>query len=108
MDQRTISDCCEVPHTEFVQYIGLTGANSEISCWSPILLRTTGSTIAQLHRLGVMRTLLNSLFLTALLAGCHGGSQPNVQLGGTTLIGKLLQASNVEFFGGFCSLILSR
>ena len=55
-----------------------------------------------------MWTLLNSLFLAALLAGCHGVSQPNVQLGGTTLVGNRLQAPNVDFFGGYCSLILTR
>ena len=49
--------------------------------------------------------LLNSLFLTALLTGCHSDDQSRVQLGGTTLIGKLLQPSNLEFFGGYCSRI---
>jgi len=52
--------------------------------------------------------LLNSLFLIALLTGCHGDGQPRAQLGGTTLVGKLLQPSNMEFFGGTCSLISTR
>jgi len=53
--------------------------------------------------------LLKSLFVTALLTGCHGYGQPRVQLRGTTLVGKFLQPSKMEFFGGYyCSLILTR
>ena len=87
-------------------YIGLNEAISDIGHRFSVFLCI--STIAWLHRLGVMWTLLNSLFFTAFLAGCHGGSQPNVQLGGTTLIGKRLQASNLDFFGGYFPLILTR
>jgi len=53
-------------------------------------------------------TLLNSLLLAALLTGCDGVSQPSVQLGDTTLIGSSLQPANLEFFGGYCYLILMR
>ena len=49
--------------------------------------------------------LLSSFFLTALLADCHPVSHPRVQLGDTTLIGKRLQPSNLEFFGGYYSPI---
>jgi hypothetical protein len=87
-------------------YIGLNEALSDISRRSSVFLRT--STIAWFHRLGVMWTLLNSLFFAAFLVGCHGGSQPNVQLGGTALMGKRLQASSMDFFGGYCPLILTR
>ena len=45
--------------------------------------------------------LLSSFFLTALLADCHSVSHPRVQLGDTTLKGKRLQPSNLEFFGGY-------
>ena len=47
-----------------------------------------------------MWALLNSLFLTALLVEGHPVSEPRVQLGDTTLIGKCLKPSNVDFFGG--------
>jgi hypothetical protein len=43
--------------------------------------------------------ILNSLFLLTGLHH-HRGDQPRVRLGGTTLTGKLLQPSNLEFFGG--------
>ena len=49
--------------------------------------------------------LLNSVFLPALLAECHSVRHPRVQLGDTTLIGKRLQPSNLEFFGGYFSPI---
>ena len=53
--------------------------------------------------------LLNSLLLTAWLAECHPAGQPHVQLGDTTIIGKHLQPSNLEFFGGWwCSPILTQ
>ena len=45
--------------------------------------------------------LLTSLFLAAFVTGVPGGSdKPRLQLGGTTLTGKRLQPSNLEFFGG--------
>ena len=45
--------------------------------------------------------LLTSLFLAALVTGIPGGGDPpRMQLGGTTLIGKRLRPSNLEFFGG--------
>jgi hypothetical protein len=46
--------------------------------------------------------ILYSLFLVALLTGLHHhrSGQPRVRLGGTTLAGKRLQPSNLEFFGG--------
>lgn len=69
-------------------------------------LCTTAST--WLQRLAMMWTLLNSLLLTALLTACHASSQPSVQLGNTTLIGSSLQPANLEFFGGYCYLILMR
>jgi len=49
--------------------------------------------------------LLNSFFFPALLAECHSVRHPRVQLGDTTLIGKRLQPSNLEFFGGYSSPI---
>ena len=50
--------------------------------------------------------LLGTLFLTAFLTGFHHrGGKPRVQLGETTLIGKRLRASNLEFFGGFSFLL---
>ena len=58
------------------------------------------------QRLAMMWTLLNSLLWIAFLAECHAVSQPSVQLGHTTLIGSSLQPANVEFFGGYCYLIL--
>ena len=89
-------------------YIGLNEVISDIGRWSSVFLCI--STIAWLHRLGVMWTPFNSLFFVAFLAvtGCHGVSQPNVQLGSTTLIGKRLQASSLDFFGGYCPPILTR
>ena len=73
-----------------------------------LLLGTTALTWPQ--RLAMMRTLLNSLLLTALKfqAEYHTVSQPRVQLGHTTLIGSSLQPANVEFFGGYRYLILIR
>ena len=51
--------------------------------------------------------LLGSLFLTAFLTGFrHRGGKPRVQLGDTTLIGKRLRPSNLDFFGGLCLLCL--
>ena len=78
-------------------YIGLNEVISDIGRWSSVFLCI--STIAWLHRLGVMWTPFNSLFVAFLaVTGCHGVSQPNVQLGSTTLIGKRLQASSLDFF----------
>ena len=54
-----------------------------------------------------MWTLLSPLLLTAWLAECHPVGPPRVQLGATTLIGKDLQPSKLEFFGGYSSLILN-
>ena len=53
--------------------------------------------------------LLNSLFFAYFLTGSYSqtGSEPRVQLGDTTLTGKTLQPSNLEFFGGHCPLILT-
>jgi len=45
-------------------------------------------------------SLLNSLLLTLFRTDRYAVSQPNVQLGDTTLIGISLQPSNLEFFGG--------
>jgi len=55
-----------------------------------------------------MWTLLSSLLLTAWLTECHPFGNLRVQLGDTTLIGKDLQPSKLEFFGGYSSLILIR
>ena len=46
--------------------------------------------------------LLTSLFLATLLIGINGGAggQPRMRLRDTILIGKRLQPSNLEFFGG--------
>lgn len=45
--------------------------------------------------------LVSSFFLTAFLTGFrYRGGKPLVQLGDTTLIGKRLRPSNLEFFGG--------
>jgi len=53
--------------------------------------------------------LLSSLLLTAFLTGFHHrGGKPRVQLGDTSLIGKRLRPSNLEFFGGLSSLLLRR
>jgi Carboxylesterase family len=49
--------------------------------------------------------LLSSFFLTAFLAECHPVDYPCVQIGDTTLTGKRLQPSNLEFFGGYYSPI---
>ena len=50
--------------------------------------------------------LLTLLFLAALVTGIPGGGDPpRLRLGGTTLTGKRLQPSNLEFFGG--QIILS-
>ena len=50
----------------------------------------------------MLKLLLNSLFLATFLPGCHSQTdgEPRVQLGNTTLIGKALQPSSLEFFGG--------
>lgn len=50
--------------------------------------------------------LFNSLLLTVFRTERFAVNQPNVQLGNTTLVGISLQPSNMEFFGGYCSLIL--
>ena len=49
--------------------------------------------------------LLGSLFLTSFLARFHHGGKPCVQLGDTTLIGKRLRPSNLDFFGGLLFLL---
>ena len=49
--------------------------------------------------------LLSSFFLTTFLADCHPVDSPFVQIGDTTLKGKRLQPSNLEFFGGYHSPI---
>ena len=69
--------------------------------------RTKATHFRNFHRLSIMLTLLlNSLFLATFLTGCHSqtGGEPRVQLGNTTLIGKALQPSDLEFFGGHSPL----
>ena len=85
---------------------GLDGAVLYISFRRPIVLRTTTS--LWLHRPRAMWKLLSPLLLTAWLAECHPVGPPRVQLGATTLIGKDLQPSKLEFFGGYSSLMLIR
>jgi len=55
-----------------------------------------------------MRALLSSLLLTAWPTERLPVGHPRVQLGDTTLIGKHLQPSQLEFFGGQSSLVLIR
>jgi len=54
----------------------------------------------------MLTLILNSLFLATFLTRCHSqsGGEPRVQLGNTTLIGKTLQPSDLEFFGGYSPL----
>ena len=85
---------------------GLNRAALYISRRRPILRRTITS--AWLHTHCIMWTLLRSLLLTAWLTECHPFGHPHVQLGDTTIIGKYLQPSKLEFFGGYGSLILIR
>ena len=66
------------------------------------------ATFARVHRLRIMWTLLlDAVFLASFLTTCYSQttSEPRVQLGNTTLIGKPLQPSNLDFFGGHCPLI---
>ena len=66
----------------------------------------TGHWRKEAHLRIMLTLLLISLFLATFLTGCHSqtGGEPCVQLGNTTLIGKALQPSNLEFFGGHCPL----
>jgi len=76
----------------------------------PAPLEGQGTTFAKLHTLGIMWTLLlDSLFLAYFLTSCYSqtSTEPHVQLGTTTLIGKALQPSNLDFFGGHRRLILA-
>jgi hypothetical protein len=46
----------------------------------------------------------------AAAAALHSSldGRPRLQLGGTALVGKYLQASNLDFFGGYNFLIITR